>query len=241
MTEAEQLRQYYLHTLGVTVWQENPTERIGKCSVTEESSEASGRLLSSMGGVKSQTADSENWQALQQQVATCMACALHKTRQNVVFGVGNPQAEIMFVGEAPGAQEDKKGEPFVGRAGQLLDKMLTSVNLHREQVFIANVLKCRPPGNRDPEPQEVAKCTAYLEQQIEFIKPRLLVALGRVAGHYLLDCTTPLYRMRNQIHHFGRAQTPLIVTYHPAYLLRNPKDKGKSYQDLLFILKQLNA
>lgn len=183
--------------------------------------------------------NTESWDILQQQIAQCTNCALHQGRTQTVFGTGNPNADIMFIGEAPGFHEDQQGKPFVGRAGQLLTAMLKAINIEREDVFIANVLKCRPPNNRDPLPEEVIACTAYLERQIAHVQPKLLVALGRISAHYLLQTKQSLESMRNKVHHFGENNTPLIVTYHPAYLLRNPADKKKSYQDLLFLHKWL--
>lgn len=178
--------------------------------------------------------NSSEWDQLHACVKDCIACPLHQTRNQIVFGVGNKQAEIMFIGEAPGFYEDQKGEPFVGRAGQLLNAMLESIGLKREEIYIANILKCRPPNNRDPLPEEVKQCTPFLEKQIAMIKPKLLVALGRIAAHYLLDTKTSLTQLRGKVHQY--ANTPLIITYHPAYLLRNPTDKRKSFQDLQKIL-----
>lgn len=173
---------------------------------------------------------SDDWAALQVEVRGCTKCALHKTRTQTVFGVGNPKAEWLFVGEAPGADEDAKGEPFVGRAGQLLNAMLFAMGLKREEVYIANVLKCRPPGNRDPQPDEAGQCEPYLLRQIAHIQPKLIVALGRHAAHSLLKTDLPLARLRGQkLNYHG---TPLIVTYHPAYLLRTPSDKRKAWEDL---------
>jgi DNA polymerase len=148
--------------------------------------------------------------------------------------VGNLQAEWLIVGEAPGAEEDRQGEPFVGRAGQLLNSMLRAVGLAREQVYIANVLKCRPPGNRDPSPTEAAECLPYLERQIALLKPKVMLAVGRIAAQNLLRTDKTLGSLRQQVHRFGASQVPLIVTYHPAYLLRTPADKRKSWEDLKF-------
>jgi DNA polymerase len=151
-----------------------------------------------------------------------------------VFGVGNQQAEWLIVGEAPGAEEDRTGEPFVGRAGQLLNSMLRAVGLAREQVYIANVLKCRPPANRDPVPSETVECLPYLERQIALLKPKIMLAVGRIAAQNLLHTDKTLGSLRQQVHRFGIAQVPLIVTYHPAYLLRTPADKRKAWEDLKF-------
>jgi len=149
--------------------------------------------------------------------------------------VGYQQADWLVIGEAPGAEEDRKGEPFVGRAGQLLDAMLHAIGLSRaSNVYIANVLKSRPPGNRDPRPEEVAACLPYLLRQIELLKPRLMLAVGRIAAQNLLSTDLPLGRLRGKVHHFGELNTPLVVTYHPAYLLRNPADKRKAWEDLKF-------
>jgi DNA polymerase len=185
------------------------------------------------------TGASENLAILRNAVAQCTACSLHKTRTQTVFGVGNLQARLMLIGEAPGFYEDKKGEPFVGRAGQLLNTMLQAIGLDREAVYIANVLKCRPPDNRDPMPEEVRQCTGFLTKQIEVIQPKLLLALGRVAAHYLLDTQASLGQMRGKLHTYGAHDIPLIVTYHPAYLLRNPQDKKKAWQDLQWVVNLL--
>jgi len=179
------------------------------------------------------------WEELQKTVSRCTACSLHKTRTQTVFGVGNPQAKLMVIGEAPGFYEDQKGEPFVGRAGQLLDAMLAAIGLDRKTIYIANILKCRPPNNRDPLPEEVAQCTPFLIQQISFIQPKLLLAVGRIAGQYLLGSALSLGKMRNTIHHYEN--TPLIVTYHPAYLLRNPRDKDKAFLDLQLAYRTLHS
>lgn len=176
-----------------------------------------------------------DWDTLQQTVAVCTRCELHRTRTQTVFGIGNPEAEWMFVGEAPGAEEDRQGEPFVGRAGKLLDAMLAVVGRKREEIYIANVLKCRPPNNRDPHGEEVKQCGAYLLRQIEFVRPRLLVAMGRFAAQSLLNTTRPIARLRGEVFEHAASGTPLVVTYHPAYLLRNPIDKRKAWQDLCLI------
>jgi uracil-DNA glycosylase family 4 len=175
-----------------------------------------------------------DWGALRERVSACEACELCKTRTQTVFGVGNTQAEWLVIGEAPGAEEDRQGEPFVGRAGQLLNAMLLAVGRPRETVFIANILKCRPPGNRDPRPEEVARCLPFLEQQIALLKPRLMLAVGRIAAQNLLGTDAPLARLRGKLHRFGAANTPLVITYHPAYLLRTPGDKRKAWEDLKF-------
>ena len=173
-----------------------------------------------------------SWQALQTEVSVCRDCALAETRTQTVFGVGDPGADWMLIGEAPGAEEDRRGEPFVGRAGQLLNEMLKAVGLAREKVFIANILKCRPPANRDPKPAEIAACAGHLRRQIEFVQPRLILAVGRIAAQSLLQTTTPVGRLRGRVHDYGAAGLPLVVTYHPAYLLRSPGQKRRAWDDL---------
>lgn len=178
-----------------------------------------------------------DWDELKNKAHSCAACVLHKTRTNVVFGVGNKNAEILFIGEAPGANEDLQGEPFVGRAGMLLNAMLKSIGLKREDVYIANILKCRPPGNRDPLPEEVELCTPFLQQQIALINPKVMVAVGRIAAHFLLNTTEAMGRLRGRSYQYGDNSVPLFVIYHPAYLLRSPGEKAKAYLDLLTIHK----
>lgn len=173
-----------------------------------------------------------DWAGLERRVAACTRCALHRTRTQTVFGVGNRQAEWLVIGEAPGAEEDRRGEPFVGRAGRLLDEMLRAVGLSRDTVFITNILKCRPPGNRDPAGGEAAACRGYLERQIELLSPRLILAVGRIAAQQLLDTEAPVGRLRGRLHRVTEAEIPVIVTYHPAYLLRSPTQKRKAWEDL---------
>lgn len=212
------MKSAYLNALGVQQWQ------LRKPAVITE--------------IRPLT-DNTNWDTLRACVANCTACDLHQSRTQTVFGVGNQTAKLMLIGEAPGFHEDQQGEPFVGRAGQLLNAMLRSVGFAREEVYIANILKCRPPENRDPLPQEVASCTTFLNQQIDLIKPQLIVAVGRIAAHYLLQTKATLESLRGQLHQYGDAKMPLLVTYHPAYLLRNPIDKKKAYGDWREIKKKL--
>jgi DNA polymerase len=181
-----------------------------------------------------------DWASLQEAVAACTACKLHAQRTQAVFGVGDEQADWLFVGEGPGAEEDLKGEPFVGQAGKLLDNMLASIDLKRgEKTYIANVVKCRPPGNRNPEPDEAAACAPYLDRQIELISPKLLIALGKVAATRLLGRDASIASLRGKLlDYHGR---PLIVTYHPAYLLRNLGDKAKAWEDLCFIKRTMQG
>jgi uracil-DNA glycosylase family 4 len=180
------------------------------------------------------------WDTLKAEVLACTKCPLHATRTQGVFGVGNRRADWLIIGEAPGAEEDRQGEPFVGRGGQLLNAMLRAIGLPRESVFIANVLKSRPPGNRDPKPEEVAACLPYLMRQIALLQPKLMLAVGRIAAQNLLATDVSLGRLRGQVHTFGQLNTPLIVTYHPAYLLRTPADKRKAWEDLKFARSVFN-
>ena len=178
------------------------------------------------------------WIELKQAVPACTACGLHRTRTQTVFGVGDENADWMLIGEAPGAEEDRLGDPFVGQAGRLLDNMLAAIGLERsENVYIANVLKCRPPGNRNPEPDEVAKCTPFLKRQIALIQPKLIIAMGRFAAQTLLASDASIASLRGRAYRYEGV--PLIVTYHPAYLLRNLPDKAKAWADLVFAKKTM--
>jgi uracil-DNA glycosylase family 4 len=182
--------------------------------------------------------DSQGWIELKQAVPACTACGLHKGRAQTVFGVGDEDADWLLVGEAPGAEEDRLGEPFVGQAGRLLDNMLAAIELRRgDNVYIANVLKCRPPGNRNPESDEVAKCTPFLLKQIQLIQPKLIVAMGRFAAQTLLKSDATIASLRGRLHNY--AGVPLVVTYHPAYLLRSLPDKSKAWADLVFAKKAM--
>ena len=187
-------------------------------------------------GARPAGVEAMDWAALRAAVAGCQACSLSQSRTHTVFGVGHIEADWMIVGEAPGEQEDKRGEPFVGRAGELLDRMLEAVGLTRaeapaaQQVFIANVLKCRPPANRNPLPQEVAQCEPYLLRQMALVQPRVVLAMGRFAVQSLLKSSEPLGKLRGRVHQVQGV--PVIVTYHPAYLLRSPADKALAWDDL---------
>lgn len=181
-----------------------------------------------------------NWQELKAAVAACTSCVLHKQRHQAVFGVGDERAEWLLVGEGPGAEEDARGEPFVGQAGKLLDNMLAAIRLKRgDNVYVANVVKCRPPGNRTPEPAEANACEPYLARQIALIEPRLIIALGKVAAQNLLGTDATIASLRGRAHAYRG--TPLIVTYHPAYLLRNLTDKAKAWEDLCFAVDTMKA
>ncbi|MEN8175275.1 MAG: uracil-DNA glycosylase, partial [Pseudomonadota bacterium] len=186
-----------------------------------------------------------DWEALRTRVTHCQACALHQGRTHTVFGVGSPQADLMVIGEAPGAEEDRRGEPFVGRAGQLLTAMLAAIGLAREQVYIANILKCRPPGNRNPAPAEAACCRPFLDRQIALVQPRVILSVGGVSAHNLLGTEEAVGRLRGTVHHYHDVagtgdSVPVVVSYHPAYLLRKPREKAKAWQDLLRVRGMLD-
>lgn len=213
-------RQQYLAAMGIDLW-------VRRAGHPAPAGAEPAPAVSAAAGADSAQLD---WPALQAVVAACSRCRLHAGRTQTVFGVGSRSAQWLFVGEAPGAEEDRLGEPFVGRAGQLLNSMLFALGLKREDVYIANVLKCRPPDNRDPQDDEAAACEPFLVRQIELIRPRLIVALGRHAVHSLLKTDQALARLRGQrLSYHG---TPLVVTYHPAYLLRSPLEKRKAWEDL---------
>jgi len=225
-------REQYLQALGVDTW------RARAAPVSGASVQAAGA------GSVADTDDAGGaalaWQRLRAEVAPCTRCELCRTRTQTVFGVGDTHAQLLVIGEAPGADEDRQGEPFVGRAGQLLNSMLRAAGHPRESVYIANVLKCRPPGNRDPRPEEVASCLPYLQRQVELLQPLLILAVGRIAAQNLLATDTPIGRLRGQVHRFGASGRPLIVTYHPAYLLRSPGEKRKAWIDLKFVRTELS-
>lgn len=183
---------------------------------------------------------SMEWDELRQAVSGCTDCRLHETRSQAVFGIGDEQADWMLVGEGPGAEEDKQGEPFVGQAGKLLDNMLAAISLKRgRNVYIANTVKCRPPANRNPEPDEVAACEPYLTRQIALIRPKLIIALGKVAAQRLLETDQTIASLRGKLHQ--AEGIPLIVTYHPAYLLRSLPDKAKAWEDLCFAVRTMQG
>jgi len=213
MLQSEHQRLAYLKALGIDVW-------LLRGAADPEPDQA----------MVEPVTDGIEWSELRSNVAQCSRCPLHQSRTQTVFGVGNPDADWMIIGEAPGAEEDRRGEPFVGRAGKLLNEMLHAVGQERYSVFIANILKCRPPDNRDPKPDEVAECRDYLEQQIARVQPKIILAVGRIAAQHLLDSHETVGKMRGILHHLG--EIPLIVTYHPAYLLRSPRQKRKAWDDL---------
>lgn len=225
-------QHHYLQALGIDVYKVRRPQ--DKAQESEEAGAPGGNhVVETHGSTAGQgSGAAPGWEALRRAVAECRQCGLHEGRTQTVFGVGDVNADWMLIGEAPGAEEDRRGEPFVGRAGKLLDAMLQAAGFSREQVFIANILKCRPPNNRDPRPEEVLACSNYLEQQINTVKPKLILALGRVAAQNLLKTETPIGKMRGKLYHYGDPAVPVVVTYHPAYLLRSPREKKKSWQDL---------
>ena len=220
-------KKQYLKEMGIDVWQDKSKAKKAKTKVA------------TIADNKAQ--DMQSLSEVRKKVAACTLCVLHKTRTNTVFGVGNEKAEVMFIGEAPGANEDLQGEPFVGRAGMLLNAMLKSIDLKRTDIYIANILKCRPPSNRDPLPEEVKLCTPYLQKQIDLIQPKILVAVGRIAAQFLLNTTESMSHLRGKTYQYGQQKIPLLVTYHPAYLLRSPSEKRKAYADFLMIKRALTT
>jgi DNA polymerase len=215
---AEHRRREYLQALGIDIWMPR-SQATEPARAEDETTIVSQR-------------STPDWEELRATVAGCTRCPLHQHRTQTVFGVGDRDADWMIIGEAPGAEEDRLGEPFVGRAGKLLDEMLRAVGLDRSKTFIANILKCRPPGNRDPAEAEAAACRGYLERQIDLVNPRLILAVGRIAAQHLLHSDLPVGRMRGRVHTLNHRQIPVVVTYHPAYLLRSPSQKRKVWDDL---------
>lgn len=230
-------RRALLDAMGIVIWEDRskPTVQTSAQPMVQASA-----LGSPEPAAQDSVADL-NWADLEQRVTGCVACALHRTRSRTVFGVGNQAARLLVVGEAPGAEEDRRGEPFVGRAGRLLNAMLAAIGLPREQVYIANIVKCRPPGNRDPLPAEAAACSDFLARQVALVGPCAILAVGRIAAQNLLGVETPIGRLRGRLHHYGPAALPVIVTYHPAYLLRSPDEKRKVWTDLLIAKDLLDA
>jgi uracil-DNA glycosylase len=230
-----------LREMGVRLWQAQPDPFEQDRTPLPPAERGVGEALASPISVCS--VDSLDWPALREAVVACTACKLCESRRQTVFGVGNPRAHWMIVGEAPGEQEDRQGEPFVGKSGQLLDNMLRAIALTRgeaepeRQVFIANTLKCRPPGNRNPDPDELAKCEPFLIRQIQLVRPKIILAMGAFAVQSLLRSTEPVGRLRGRVHQYQGV--PLIVTYHPAYLLRNLVDKAKAWDDLCLAVETL--
>ena len=238
-------RDPYLQAMGITQWQRRERAATAELPVDEVIDEAS-KVVEQKGSAQAEVIDintdiqpndiaaisNMDWDKLQSQVSTCTGCELHSSRTNTVFGVGDKQADWLIVGEAPGADEDRQGEPFVGRAGKLLTSMIEAVGYKREQVYIANILKCRPPSNRDPKTEEVVSCQPYLRRQIELLQPKIILAVGRIAAQSLLGLDKPMKTLRGQQYEYADTGLPVVVTYHPAYLLRSPIEKRKVWQDL---------
>ncbi|MEE4184644.1 MAG: uracil-DNA glycosylase [Gammaproteobacteria bacterium] len=252
-SSATERRAMILAELGIEQWRlrgQPPAAALGPAAAARsEAGVAPGRQVPEPPPVAAVAAGEpaarpvSDWSTLNHVIRTCTRCALHQSRTQAVCGVGAERAEWLIVGEAPGAEEDARGEPFVGRAGQLLDQMLLALGLQRDAVFIANVLKCRPPKNRNPTADEMAACRPHLDKQIELLQPRLILAVGAIAARSLLgvDPETPVGKLRGTVHKFGPRQIPLVVTYHPAYLLRRPLEKRRSWDDLLLAQAQYGA
>lgn len=238
----EEKRLYYLDQMGIQAWVPQISKKDkSESNVNDYFSNNVQQADSILKNVKSNAEHfAESFEELKQTVASCTLCDLHRTRTQTVFGVGHPAADWLIIGEAPGADEDRVGEPFVGRAGQLLTNMLRAIGLAREEVFIANMLKCRPPNNRDPQQHELASCRPYLRQQIKFIQPKIILAVGRIAAQSLLNTDTPIGRMRGKKYTYEDTEIPVVATYHPAYLLRSPQQKRKAWEDLKFALEIKN-
>lgn len=223
-----------LHAMGIPAWSRRPGSALpGAPAGLEQAAPplpAPGQDAARGGTDEIAALD---WPELESRVSACTRCALHAGRSRTVFGVGNRQADWLVVGEAPGAEEDRRGEPFVGRAGKLLDAMLAALGHKRRDVYIANVVKCRPPENRDPQPEEADCCAPYLDRQIELLQPRIILAVGRVAAQRLLGTETPVGRLRGRVHRHEPSGVPLVVTWHPAYLLRRPEAKAEAWRDLV--------
>ncbi len=218
-------RARYLAALGIDLWTARQQAATGTAPA------AAAAPVTGSAGNPAELANL-GWEPLRSMVAACRRCGLCESRTQTVFGVGDTRAQVLVVGEAPGAEEDRQGEPFVGRAGQLLNAMLRALGQPRERVYIANILKCRPPGNRDPSPAEVASCLPFLHRQIELLAPRLILIVGRIAAQSLLATDTSIGRLRGHLHRYGSQGTPMVVTYHPAYLLRSPAEKRRAWADL---------
>jgi uracil-DNA glycosylase len=235
-------REQYLAEIGIPVWKLRsavPTDD-GAFVAAGFGEPALGEIAIPVANVGVARGGENVWEELAAQVRACTRCGLHAGRTQTVFGVGRRDAELFVIGEAPGADEDRQGEPFVGRAGQLLNAMLRAIGLPRNEVYIANILKCRPPNNRDPEFSESAACTPYLSRQIDLVQPRVLLAVGRISAQWLLQTDTPIGRLRGRVLRYGERDTPLVVTYHPAYLLRTPLAKATAWTDLCLVKELLS-
>ena len=238
--ETRKRQLQYLQAMGIQAW-DLRNSAVESSAVEQDVAEIAGGDASATDFPGQSAVSGLDWEPLQARVKACTLCDLHTSRTQTVFGVGNRNADWLLIGEAPGRDEDQQGEPFVGRAGQLLNAMLQAIGLQREQVYIANILKCRPPSNRDPRPEELVCCEPYLMRQIELIQPGLILALGRIAAQNLLNTETPIGKLRGRVHQFRDTGIPLIATYHPAYLLRSPLEKRKARQDLQLAVESVQA
>ncbi len=225
----ENIRKQYLKTMGIQVWVPMVNNVV---NINRHVAEDNGPTKPAA------TIVNLDWPSLEAQVAECTKCELCQTRTQTVFGAGNKTADWLVIGEAPGQHEDEQGKPFVGRAGQLLTEMLRACGLEREQVFITNILKCRPPGNRDPKPNEAESCNGYLKRQCALIKPKIILAVGRISAQTLLKTDAPIGKLRDKVHYLD--DIPLVVVYHPAYLLRSLPEKRKAWQDLQLAMQTVN-
>ncbi len=243
MTSNEGKRLAYLEAMGIETWVRrgvrDTVPAVDTPGVVARSAEA--LPAASESAVPAGAIAGLDWEALRLRVSTCTRCGLHKQRTQAVFGVGNHAAQWLIIGEAPGADEDRQGEPFVGRAGKLLNNMLLAIGLKREEVYIANIVKCRPPNNREPTPEEAQTCAPYLARQIALINPKIILAVGRVAAQNLLKSDRPVGTLRGKRFYYDETGIPIVVTYHPAYLLRSPQEKRKAWQDLLFAKEMLSS
>lgn len=253
MDQNSQLK--YLDSLGIPIWVprdftcesadeiDAPAQTVSdvdNSSITrDEPAETINLTGSTMDTLTMDDVGSMSWSDLNQAVAECQACELHTGRTQTVFGTGNQNASLMVIGEAPGADEDAQGEPFVGRAGQLLDLMIKSIGYPRPDVYIANIVKCRPPDNRNPRDEEALQCIQYLHRQVALVKPKAILAVGKIAAQNLLQSDLPVGKMRGNQYHYALMNIPVIVTYHPAYLLRSPREKAKVWQDLKLVRELL--
>lgn len=255
-------RERYLEAIGIPVWRRRgagddggdaaavetaPASAPGPAAVVEPGGDDGPRVTDSNVSDASAVARGDvdvaglGWEALERTVSECTLCPLHESRTQTVFGVGNREADLLVVGEAPGADEDRQGEPFVGRAGRLLNAMLRAIGYERADVYIANILKCRPPNNRDPQAFETSSCTPYLERQMALMEPKAVLAVGRVSAQWLLQSDRPIGTLRGRVYGYGTRQVPLVVTYHPAYLLRSPEAKAKAWADLCLVKSTIDA
>lgn len=252
MAQTDQQRRQYLEAMGIQTWSLRQSQASDETAQAIEAAASQTHQAEITAPVPASVpvsfpeqhtesaAVATDWAGLQAQVSVCQRCDLSQQRTQTVFGVGNQNADWLVIGEAPGADEDAQGEPFVGAAGNLLNQMLLAVGLKREQAYIANIVKCRPPNNRDPRPEEAAACEAYLRQQIALIQPKVIFAVGRIAAHNLLKTDQKVGEMRGQKFEYGDSKIPVVVSYHPAYLLRTPSAKRKAWQDLLAARQIIN-